>query len=156
MKEWIVSIVCVVILGILLEIVLPKSKMTKYIKGTFSLLVIFVIVSPLPKLFKHELKFDFSTAWDKVNSAVVQETESARDKEREDDLKAYLALWNYDCEVKIESKNAGLEIESVEIEIYGENANFDEVTGLVTNRLGVEKTQVKLIVRKERIEEAKI
>ena len=156
MKGWIVSIVCVVILGILLEIVLPKGKMAKYIKGTFSLLVIFVIVSPLPKLLKQEFKFDFSTSWANVNSVAIEETENARDKEREDDLRSYLALWNYDCDVHIESKNVGLEIESVEIEIYGESRDFGEIFELVGARLGIEKSQVKLILRKERNEEAKI
>ncbi len=156
MKAWIVSIVCVVVLGILLEIVLPKGKMAKYIKGTFSLLVIFVIISPLPKLLKQEFKFDFSTSWATVNLVVAEETESARDKEREEDLESYLALWGYDCDVHIESKNVGLEIESVEIEIYGESKDFDEVIQLVTNRLGIEKSQVKLILRKERKQETKI
>lgn len=53
-KAWIISIVGVICLGVLLEIVLPEGKTAKYVKGAFSLLVIFVMISPLPALLKGE------------------------------------------------------------------------------------------------------
>ena len=43
MGAWIMSVVGVICLGVLLEIVLPSGKTTKYVRGTFSLLVVFVI-----------------------------------------------------------------------------------------------------------------
>lgn len=52
MGAWIISITGVICLGILLDIVLPDGKTTKYIRGAFSLIVILVIVSPLPSLLK--------------------------------------------------------------------------------------------------------
>ncbi len=52
------SIVGVICLGVLLEIVLPEGKMTKYIRGVFSLIVIIVIVSPLPSLLNKDWKFE--------------------------------------------------------------------------------------------------
>ena len=99
MKAWIISIVCVIVLGVLLEIVLPKGKMAKYVKGTFALVVIFVIVSPLPKLLKKEWNFDFSSAWASANNTFLQETERDRTQEQEDEVETYLAFYGYDSDV---------------------------------------------------------
>ncbi len=54
MSAWLLSIVGVVSLGVLIELLLPEGENSKYIKGIFSVIVIFVIVSPLPKLVKGE------------------------------------------------------------------------------------------------------
>ncbi|MCX4362523.1 MAG: stage III sporulation protein AF [Clostridia bacterium] len=52
MSGWLIGIVGVVSLGVLIEILLPEGENSKYIKGIFSVIVIFVIISPLPKLAK--------------------------------------------------------------------------------------------------------
>lgn len=51
MSAWLLSIVGVVSLGVLIEIIMPEGEHSKYIKGIFSLIVVFVIVAPFPKLF---------------------------------------------------------------------------------------------------------
>ena len=62
MSAWLLGIVGVVSLGVLLELLLPDGDNSKYIKGVFSVIVIFVIVSPLPKLVKGETSEWFSTS----------------------------------------------------------------------------------------------
>ena len=52
MSGWLMGIVGVVSLGVLIEILLPEGENSKYIRGIFSIIVIFVIISPLPKLAK--------------------------------------------------------------------------------------------------------
>lgn len=54
MSAWLLGIVGVVSLGVLIEIIMPEGEHSKYIKGIFSLVVIFVIVAPFPKLLKGE------------------------------------------------------------------------------------------------------
>ncbi len=56
-----IGIVGVVSLGVLIEIVLPEGENTKYIRGIFSIIVIFVIVAPLPKMMKGDFFKDFVT-----------------------------------------------------------------------------------------------
>lgn len=58
MGAWVTSIVGVICLGILLDIVLPEGKTTKYIRGAFSLIVILAIVAPIPSLLKKEWKIN--------------------------------------------------------------------------------------------------
>ncbi len=43
MSAWLLSIVGVVSLGVLIELLLPEGENSKYIKGIFSVIVIFVI-----------------------------------------------------------------------------------------------------------------
>lgn len=63
MKElsaWILSIAGVVVLGVLVDLIVPEGRTQKYIKGIFGIVTVFVIVAPLPSLIKADLKFDFS------------------------------------------------------------------------------------------------
>lgn len=61
MSAWLISIVGVVSLGVLIEIVLPDGDNTKYIRGIFSIIVIFVIISPLPKMMKGDFFKEFAS-----------------------------------------------------------------------------------------------
>lgn len=50
MGGWMIAIAGVVMLGVLIEIIMPEGESKKYIGGVFALIVVLVIVSPLPKL----------------------------------------------------------------------------------------------------------
>lgn len=52
MQAWIASIVGIVVLGVLIEIILPEGESRKYIRGVYGLIVVWVLVSPLPKLLQ--------------------------------------------------------------------------------------------------------
>jgi len=79
MSAWLISIVGIVSLGVLIEIVLPEGEQSKYIRGIFSIIVIFVIVSPLPKMLKGDYIKDLPS-----NGAQIEIDEdyfeSAKDK----------------------------------------------------------------------------
>ena len=49
-STWLLSVVGVVILGVLIDVVLPEGNINKYIKAVFAFVIILVIVSPLTKL----------------------------------------------------------------------------------------------------------
>ncbi len=99
MQAWIMSIVGVICLGVLIEIVLPDGKITKYIKGAFSLVVILVIVSPLPSLigkdFKVEIE-DFS-----VSTSVVKPYEDTL----EEQIEKYLADNDINAKVDVDMQD---------------------------------------------------
>lgn len=59
MTAWLLGIVGVVSLGVLIEIIMPEGEHSKYIKGIFSIIVVFVIVSPFPKLMTTDGVNDF-------------------------------------------------------------------------------------------------
>ena len=46
--DWLMRLVAVVLLGVLVELLLPAGQMSKYIKGIFVVLLLLVLLSPLP------------------------------------------------------------------------------------------------------------
>ena len=55
MTKWILSIVGMSFLGVVVETILPNGKLNKFIKSMFSLFLLFVIISPLPKIFNKDI-----------------------------------------------------------------------------------------------------
>lgn len=51
MSAWIASIAGVVILGVLIDVLLPEGESNKYVKGVYALIVILVVVSPVARFF---------------------------------------------------------------------------------------------------------
>ena len=152
MQGWIISIVCVIVLGVLVEIVLPSGKVAKYVKGTFSLVVIFVIVAPLPKLVKSEWKFDFETAWQDANATFEIETKKGYLDDKANELENFLFVQGYDCDVNLETGGNYFDIGSVSVTLYGDSASADVVRNLVAKKLAIEKNKVQLITKKQRNE----
>lgn len=60
MKEWILSIVGMAFLGVVIETIIPNGKLNMFIKSMFALFLLFIIVSPLPKIFNQSISFDTS------------------------------------------------------------------------------------------------
>lgn len=60
LSAYLMSIVGVVILGILIDLVLPEGKINKYTKSIMAIFVIGVILSPLTTLLKSPPNPDFS------------------------------------------------------------------------------------------------
>ncbi|MEG2688298.1 MAG: stage III sporulation protein AF [Clostridia bacterium] len=108
MSAWILSIVGVICLGILLEIVLPDGQTSKYVKATFSLLVIFVIVSPLPKALGSSWKLDINDTMFQVDNKFIDETVEVKENSIKSDIEDYLALQGYTATVDIELQDKSL------------------------------------------------
>lgn len=65
-STWVVSITSIVCLSVLVELILPDGQMNKYIKGIFSFIIVFVIISPLPKLLDKQVNlnlFDYEESF---------------------------------------------------------------------------------------------
>ncbi|MCR4725657.1 MAG: stage III sporulation protein AF [Clostridia bacterium] len=76
MKGWILSVVGMVLTVTLAEIMLPEGQTSKYVKGVVSLMVVYVMILPIPKLLS--LKFDansffnFSASSYEIDSGFIQ------------------------------------------------------------------------------------
>ncbi|MCK9575006.1 MAG: stage III sporulation protein AF [Clostridia bacterium] len=59
-STWILSISGVVLLGVLIDIILPEGQTNRYLKSVFAFFVIFTVISPLPKLLNSDFSlYDF-------------------------------------------------------------------------------------------------
>jgi hypothetical protein len=54
MKEWILSIGAVIFVAVIIGYIIPDGKLGKYLKGIFSILILFVIIKPI-------ISYDFSS-----------------------------------------------------------------------------------------------
>lgn len=52
MTAWLASIVGVVVVGVVVELVTQGRRMENFVRSIYSFIVLFVIVSPLPKLLQ--------------------------------------------------------------------------------------------------------
>ena len=58
MKAWIISISAITILTSIFSLILPESRIGKLIKSIFSILVVFVVISPISNIKNQEVSFD--------------------------------------------------------------------------------------------------
>lgn len=139
------SIVGVICLGVLLEIVLPEGQTAKYVKGAFSLLVVFVIVSPLPTILGAEWSLEnISGVSFSVDDGYISQTTAAHKEGIEKDLEDYLAISGYDADVSVTLKSGSInEIVRVDITVQigaheekNKDAHIETVRQAAVKRLG--------------------
>ena len=62
MSGYILSILGVVLLGIIIDVIIPSGNINKYIKSIFSIFIVAVIISPVVKFLsnKNDFKLDYN------------------------------------------------------------------------------------------------
>lgn len=70
MNDWIIKVICVVLLTSILSLIVPENSIGKNIKGIFSLITVLVVITPLINSFQNGFNFQ-NNAY--TNSIVLQE-----------------------------------------------------------------------------------
>ena len=62
MSSYVLSILGVVLLGIIIDVIIPSGNINKYIKSIFSIFIVAVIISPVVKFLsnKSDFKLDYN------------------------------------------------------------------------------------------------
>ena len=111
MSGWVLSVTAVVCLTVLLDIIMPDGQMKKYVKGIVSIIVIFVIVTPLASLAVG--KFDLTKGNITIDSDMLESLESTSDRYRETQLESMLSEDGITADVKIVSENGKKKVEVI-------------------------------------------
>ncbi len=120
MSGWVLSVTAVVCLTVLLDIIMPDGQMKKYVKGIVSIIVIFVIVTPLASLAVD--KFDLTKGNITIDSDMLESLESTSDRYREIQLEGMLSEDGITADVKIVSENGKKKVEVIiKNEVLSEN-----------------------------------
>lgn len=144
MKEWILSVVGVIALGVLVDILLPSGKMAKYVRGAFSLLVVLVISSIVPIIANADFKIDLASS----GIFAVESEKSARLYTYiEQKTKSELEGYNCECDVQVECENTV--VKSVIVLVYASDMSADNIVAVVSKALSVNKNLVRVIYLKE-------
>lgn len=152
MGVWIMSVVGVICLGLLLEIVLPEGQTAKYVKGAFSLLIVFVIAAPLPNLLGKDLKLKLDSCTFEVDGDYINATYSAYSQGTAKSIEKYLLENGYVCDVDIVLKDATpAAYERIDVAVRNFKAQVadavsKEVRRLITERLKCDERKVNVYV----------
>ena len=111
MSGCVLSVTAVVCLTVLLDIIMPDGQMKKYVKGIVSIIVIFVIVTPLASLAVG--KFDLTKGNITIDSDMLESLESTSDRYREIQLESMLSEDGITADVKIVSENGKKKVEVI-------------------------------------------
>ena len=99
---------------------MPDGQMKKYVKGIVSIIVIFVIVTPLASLAVG--KFDLTKGNITIDSDMLESLESTSDRYREIQLESMLSDDGITADVKIVSENGKKKVEVIiKNEVLSEN-----------------------------------
>ena len=97
MTGWLIGIVGVVVIGVLIDVLMPEGEGNKYVKGVYALIVVLVIISPIAGALKSET--DFSKYFDDVfdtDSGFVESVNGDRKEEDEQKIANSLKLRGYE------------------------------------------------------------
>ena len=145
MAAWVLSIVGIVSIGVLLDIIIPEGEINKYIKGIFSIVTICVIIAPLPKII--DKNFDITDYFGTESSIAVDErfVEEVNGERVAETMLKSNGIDGVKVEIIVRSYDT-LDIESVKVSVDKDGADKEFITDLVANKLGIKKTEVRLIV----------
>jgi len=139
-SSWIISIIGIVVLGVLIDLVLPDGQMQKYIKSVFSIIIVLTMVSPLLNININEIDFNKFI----YNEASVELNEN------------YLKNYNEDYKIALENlvidalKEDGFSGVVVEISYNLSNNKFEiEKVELDIKKLVINTNQVHIDKYKE-------
>lgn len=101
MAAWIMGITGVVCIGVLIEIVLPDGQAGKYVKGAFSLLVVFAVAAPLPSAVRALREWSPETSSVTVDGDFLAVTAGEYAAARASAVEERLSEEGYETEVKV-------------------------------------------------------
>lgn len=121
MKDYLLNILGIVVIGVLIEIITPNGKMSKYIKSIFSIFVVFVLISPLATLSVNvniSKYFDISTY--QLDGSLLSNINERKISALENDIENELAdeqISNANVEINYELTNNEIIIQNVQIDL---------------------------------------
>lgn len=152
MGGYLLTILGIVILGVVIDVILPSGSISKYISGIFAIVIMFVIISPILSLVKGGYNIrDYFTLQDisldekllyNINNSKFSELEKQIEQELTDN--GYSNV-NVDIQFNIESTNVKILqvlVDLSNIVINGNSVNINKyvyIRQLIQSKLNVAK-----------------
>lgn len=136
---WILSIVGVVMIGVLVEIILPEGRTNRLLKSVVAVASIFIILSPLKNLDLKNINFSNMFNTIEIDSNFVEDQRNnmveALQTQIEKDL-ADSGYLNVSIELQVDKESEYLEFSNVFVDLRNlvlssENLNINKYTNIV-------------------------
>lgn len=124
MSGYLLSLLGVIVLGVLIDVILPSGSTSKYISGIFAIVVMFVMISPVIKFIKSDYKLsDYFTNSDiHINEKLLYNINNSKFKVVEQDIIKELSDNGY-CDVQID----------IQFKVVADNVEITQVLVDLTN-----------------------
>lgn len=99
---YLISIVAVCIASVVVELVLPSSSVANFCKKVVALVVVFVIVSPIPKLIaKSKVNLPLSNQIDLIDNNFLDVLKNQKKQNLEKLIEGTLNSQSFECDVDV-------------------------------------------------------
>lgn len=155
---WIMSILGIVVVGTIVDLILPVGRMNKYVKSVFASVTVVIIVLPIPGLIKNGFKFDGDYIFDSnfvLDENFLEYSKDFKLNYIEKGLdKVFSDAGIHGAGIEIEGEVSGTDIKITQVKINLSNVVIDEkiqhinkyelIDKLVTENLKVDKEVVSV------------
>ena len=118
MSGYILSILGIVLLGVIIDVIVPSGSINKYIKSVFSIFVVAVIISPVIKFIsnKNGIKLNYSNY--EMDKKLIEYIFEKRTENEENKIEKYLQEEGFDkVDININFSINNNELEYISCEI---------------------------------------
>lgn len=154
--SWLLSVVGIVLIGVLVDLILPDGEMQKYIKAIFSVIVVFVMISPVIKIDLSKIDFDkfvYNTSSVNVNENYLKKYNNAYKQSLEKSCVIrleYSGFLNVGVDICLNLSTTKFDIEKVNVNlknlVINKNAvhidKYQEIKSIIISCLGVDENKV--------------
>lgn len=153
MSSYILNVVGVVFISIVIDLILPSGKMEKYVKSATALIIVFVIISPIPALFKKAQNLKFNTNESLIDQSFIQKTNQKKAESIEKAIiNELLKLGIENVEVELicdETKDdvvflfANVDLKKVSLTSAGQGINLrEEIIKTISHFINIKKENI--------------
>jgi len=150
---YLLSIVGVVVLSVILDLVLPGGQISKYIKGIMSVVIVFVIASPLPGIVKNGLSFSYTFNETTVSSNYAETIKTQNilmakkmlelELEKEGFAGTKLEIWGDMENGKLKISHIFVDLQNLVLTTKDEHINkYEAIKNLLVKKTGIKQEQV--------------
>lgn len=154
-SSWLLSVAGMGILGVVIDVVLPNGQTNKYVKGMFAFIMLFVIISPIPKLLKQDFDMEkvFSSADIKIEEEFIYQVNRTKLSFLENQVKSQLlkqGIDNVTVAVNGDIFLANMQIKNVFVDLK------NMVIKPGSKHIDIKKTVKEIVLTLCKIEEEKL
>lgn len=151
-SSWVLSIVGVVVIGVVVELIMPEGNISKYIKGFLAIFIVFIMISPLTNITIDDV-FSPGDYVLNLDNDFLQEVNEDRIREYKLLLQETLSEEGYkDVSITFDtkSKNGKLEIVSIFVDLSKvvlnekvENINiYNNIKNIIKNVIQIDSEDI--------------
>jgi len=151
-SSWVLSIVGVVVIGVVVELIMPEGNISKYIKGFLAIFIVFIMISPLTNITIDDA-FAPGDYVLNLDNDFLQEVNEDKIREYKLLLQETLSEEGYkDVSITIDtkSKNGKLEIVSIFVDLSKvvlnekvENINiYNNIKNIIKNTIQIDSEDI--------------